>query len=151
MSKELTLVPLLNEKTYELSKSKNVFVFKVPIKASKQLIAAGVKAQFSVDATAVNTTVTKGKTKRTMSITGKRSINSYGTRPRFKKAYVTLKKDQSLPFFESIEEDEAKRESSQEKFDQAAIKQAEKEAKVQGKVDSSAKRRFLRTKKPEGK
>ncbi|HEY1645820.1 MAG TPA: 50S ribosomal protein L23 [Candidatus Saccharimonadales bacterium] len=150
MSKDLFLTPLLNEKTYDLSKSRNVFVFKVPKKSSKQLIASGVKAQFSVDVLSVNTATIKGKAKRTMSITGKRSVNSSGNRPDFKKAYVTLKEGQSLPFFESIEEEEAKRESNQEKFDTAARKQAEKETKTTAKVNTTAKHRFLRTKKPEG-
>jgi ribosomal protein L23 len=150
MSKTLAMLPLLNEKTYELSKSKNVYVFKVPIEVNKQTIAKSIKAQFEVDAVAVNTTHIKGKAKRIMSLTGKRSVNAEGHRPDYKKAYVTLKKDQSLPFFEAVEEAEEKRESNQEKFDKAASKQASKEAKTKN-VDTGSKRRFLRTKKPDGK
>lgn len=150
MSKTVSMLPLINEKTYDLSKSKNVFVFRVPNSINKQAIAQAVKVQFEVDVLSVNTALIKGKAKRTMSLTGKRSLNSEGQRSDFKKAYVTLKEGQSLPFFESVEEAEQKREANQEKFDQAARKQAEKEAKVQ-KVDSSPKRRFLRTKKPESK
>jgi len=151
MSKDLTMKPLLNEKTYELSKSKNVFVFSVDTDANKHVIAKAVKAQFDVDVVSVNTAVSKGKKKRTMSISGKRSVNSYGHRSDFKKAYVTLKAGQSLPFFESIEEDEEKQAKTQERFDKAAEKQAQKETKGV-KTDTGSKRRFLRSsKRPEGK
>jgi len=148
MSKDLTLKPLLNEKTYELSKYRNVFVFSVDPSANKNVIANAVKAQFDVEVVAVNTTVSKGKKKRIMSLSGKRTVNSYGQRPNFKKAYVTLKAGQSLPFFESIEEDEEKQAKNQERFDKAAEKQAQKETK---NSDTGSKRRFLRTKKQEGK
>ncbi len=150
MSKDIAVLPLLNEKTYELSKSKNVFVFHVPKGSNKQTVARAVKAQFEVDVVSVNTINVKGKAKRTMSITGRRSMNSEGRRPDLKKAYVTLKEGQSLPFFESIEEDEEKREANQEKFDKAAQKQSEKEAKGQKIESNSPKRRFLR-KNPESK
>lgn len=132
MSKSLTLVPLLNEKTYELSKSNNVFVFKIPNNANKHSVARAVESQFEVEVVAVNTVNSKGKRKRTMSITGKRSVNSEGKRPDTKKAYVTLKEGNSLPFFEAVEEAEEKRASTQEKFDKVAEKQAKKEAKPKG-------------------
>lgn len=148
------MLPLLNEKTYGLSKSKNVFVFKVPMSTNKPTVARAVQAQFNVEVIAVNTAVVKGKAKRTMSLTGRRSLNSEGHRPDFKKVYVTLKNGQSLPFFESIEEEEEKREANQEKFNQAARKQAEKESKAESKIkaktETTTKRRFLR-KNPEGK
>lgn len=150
MSKDLTMKPLLNEKTYELSKSKNVFVFNVPTDSNKHVIAKAVKAQFDVDVLSVNTTISKGKKKRTMSLSGKRSVNAYGSRPNFKKAYVTLKAGQSLPFFESVEEEEEKQAKTQERFDKAAEKQAQKDSKGNSS-DTGTKRRFLRSKKSEGK
>ncbi len=150
MSKTLAMTPLINEKTYDLSKSKNVYVFDVPSSANKLEVLKAVKAQFEVKIKSVNIMNVKGKAKRTISLTGKKSVNSEGFRPNSKKAYVTLVKDQSLPFFESIDEAEEKREANQEKFDKAAKKQAEKEVKAQ-KVETTAKRHFLRTKKPEGK
>ncbi len=151
MSKDLILKPVLNEKTYTLSKDKNVFVFDVPTDSNKQVISGAIKAQFDVDVTSVNTLTTKGKRKRTMSLSGKRSMNAYGRRPNLKKAYVTLKQGQSLPFFESIEEDQEKQVKNQERFDKAAEKQAQKETKGI-KADTSTKKRFLRSsKRPEGK
>jgi large subunit ribosomal protein L23 len=133
MNKDLTLIPLLNEKTYELSKSKNVYVFKIPNEANKHSVARAIKAQFDVNVIAVNTLNTKGKRKRIVSITGKRSVNAEGKRIDTKKAYVTLKKGDSLPFFEAVEEAEEKRASTQEKFDKVAEKQAKKETKAETK------------------
>ncbi len=150
MSKTLGITPLINEKTYDLSKLKNVYVFDVPTSSNKLEVKKAVKAQFEVEVKSVNMASIKGKAKRTISLTGKRSVNSEGFRPGLKKAYVTLAKDQSLPFFESIDEAEEKREANQEQFDKAAKKQAEKEVKTQ-KADKAPKRRFLMTKKPEGK
>ena len=122
MSKTLAITPLINEKTYDLSKSKNVYVFDVPTSANKLEVLKAVKAQFEVEIKAVNIMNVKGKAKRTMSLTGKRSVNSEGSRPSAKKAYVTLAKDQTCRFFESIDEAEEKREANQEKFDKAAKK-----------------------------
>ncbi|HEY4963685.1 MAG TPA: 50S ribosomal protein L23 [Candidatus Saccharimonadales bacterium] len=147
MSKDVTLVPLLNEKTYELSKSKNVYVFKIPNDANKHTVARAVTAQFDVEVIAVNTLNVQGKRKRIMSITGKRSVNTEGKRVNTKKAYVTLKEGNSLPFFEAVEEAEEKRTSTQEKFDKVAEKQAKKEAKTESKPS----RRILGRAKKEDK
>lgn len=151
MSKTLALKPLINEKTYALFKEKNVYVFSVPKNTNKHEILKAIKEQFNVDVISINTAVTKGKVKRTMSLSGRRAASSYGKRPDFKKAYTTVKKGQALPFFESVEEAEEKRESNQAKFDEAAQKQAEKDSKLNKKASSApTKRRFLQ-KKPESK
>jgi large subunit ribosomal protein L23 len=125
MSKSIALKPRLNEKTYALAE-KRVYVFDVDKSVNKHTIARAVEAQFDVKVLEVNTTNLKGKAKRTISITGKRMVNAEGNRSDVKKAYVTLAKDQSLPFFEAVEEEEAKEEKLQEKIDQAAAKQAAK-------------------------
>jgi large subunit ribosomal protein L23 len=151
MAKDQAIIPIVNEKTYELSKSKNVFVFKVPLTINKPMVAKAVKAQFEVDVETVNIARIKGKVKRTMSLTGKRAMNASGKRPDFKKAYVSIKKGQSLPFFESVDEAEEKREVNQEKFDKVARKQAEKETKSKKTTDAAPKRRFSLSKRPEGK
>ena len=148
MSKSLAVVPLLNEKTYELSKSKNVFVFDVPTTSNKQSIAQAVKAQFDVEVVSVNTVNISGKAKRIMSLTGKRSVNAQGRRRNIKKAYVTLKAGSSLPFFEAIDEEEEKRSSTQSKIETAVKRQETKQAKQ----DSKPRRRLIRSsKRPEGK
>jgi large subunit ribosomal protein L23 len=142
MSKSVMLRPRLSEKTYPLA-AKRVYVFDVEKGVNKHTIARAVEAQFEVKVTEVNTTNIPGKAKRIMNISGRRAINASGKRSDIKKAYVTLAEGFSLPFFDAIEEEEAKEQEVQGKFDKAAAKQADKEAK------KAAPRRGLRRKKAE--
>lgn len=128
MSKTITLKPRLNEKTYGLAESR-VYVFDVDRSVNKHTIARAVETQFAVNVMAVNTTNIPGKSKRIISLTGKRVKNTEGSRGDFKKAYVTLAEGQGLPFFKAIEEEEQKEQAVQEKVDKAAAKQATKDAK----------------------
>lgn len=137
MSKTITLKPRLNEKTYGLAASR-VFVFDVDRSVNKHSIARAVEAQFEVKVTEVNTTNIPGKSKRIMSLTGKRMKNAEGSRNDYKKAYVTLAEGHSLPFFNAIEEEEQKEQATQEKFDKAAAKQAEKTEKAEKKTAKKA-------------
>ncbi|HEX7633556.1 MAG TPA: 50S ribosomal protein L23 [Candidatus Saccharimonadales bacterium] len=141
MSKSLTLRPRLSEKTYGLSAAR-VYVVEVPASANKHTVARAIEAQFEVKVAKVNITNITGKAKRTISITGKRMVNSNGKRSDIKKAYVTLAEGNSLPFFAAIEEEEQSEQKAQEQFDKVAEKQAAKEAKP---------RRGLRKKKEEDK
>lgn len=143
MSKTTSLRPRLNEKTYGLSASR-VYVFEVEKSVNKHTIARAVETQFDVKVTTVNTLNTKGKAKRIISITGKRTKNAEGRRTDIRKAYVTLAEGHSLPFFDAVEAEEAKEQAVQEKVDKAATKQAEKTAKP-------ARRGLLRSKKAEDK
>jgi large subunit ribosomal protein L23 len=137
MSKAITLKPRLNEKTYGLAASR-VYVFDVDRSVNKHSIARAVEAQFEVKVTEVNTANIHGKTKRTMNLTGRRLKNAEGSRPDFKKAYVTLAEGQALPFFDAIEEEERQEQAAQEQFDKAAAKQAEKDEKAAKKASKSA-------------
>ncbi len=128
MSKTITLKPRLSEKTYDLSSSR-VYVMEIPKDVNKHSVARAVESQFEVKVTKVNITNITGKAKRTISISGKRMVNSDGKRNDIKKAYVTLAKGYSLPFFEAVEEEEQKEQNVQEKIDKAATKQAAKDAK----------------------
>lgn len=131
MSKSIALQPRLNEKTYGLAES-NVYVFDVDRSVNKHSIARAVEAQFDVKVVAVNTTNIPGKSKRIISINGKRMKNAEGSRNDFKKAYVTLAKGTALPFFDAIEEEEQKEEATQAKIDKVAQKQAAKDEKKSG-------------------
>ena len=73
--------PLITEKTTMASEAGAV-VFEVAIDANKPQIKEAVEALFDVKVKAVNTTITKGKTKRFR--------GRPGTRKDVKKAYVTL-------------------------------------------------------------
>lgn len=73
--------PVITEKTTMASENGAV-VFEVSIDANKPQIKEAVEALFDVKVKAVNTTITKGKTKRFR--------GRPGTRKDVKKAYVTL-------------------------------------------------------------
>jgi len=145
MSKTIALRPRLNEKTYGLAASR-VYVFDVDRDVNKHAIARAVEAQFEVKVTSVNTTNIAGKSKRIISITGKRLKNAEGSRSDIKKAYVTLAEGHSLPFFNAIEEEDQKEQAVQEKVDKAAAKQASKDAKKDDK-ESKPRRGFRLPKK----
>ncbi len=115
MAKALTLIPRVSEKSYALSQE-NVYVFQVPADSSRHNIAEAVAKQFGVTVTKVNVTNVKGKQKRTIRKGGRQV---FGTRPDIKKAYVTLKDGDHIPFFAS---DDAS-------ADEKPAQQSKKEAK----------------------
>ncbi len=78
---DLILAPVITEKSTMVSEHNQV-VFRVPLTATKPEIKAAVEGLFNVKVTAVNTLISKGKTKRFRGIMGRRSD--------FKKAVVTL-------------------------------------------------------------
>ena len=132
MSKAIVLRPRLSEKTYGLSESR-VYVVEVPKGLNKHEVKKAIEAQFEVKVSKVNVTNIPGKAKRTISLSGKRMTNSEGKRSDIRKAYVTLAEGSSLPFFAAVEEEEAKEEALQEKFDKVQAKQAIKEEKSKGR------------------
>jgi large subunit ribosomal protein L23 len=73
--------PVITEKATMASEA-NAVVFEVAIDANKPQIKEAVEALFGVKVKSVNTTITKGKTKRFR--------GQLGTRRDVKKAYVTL-------------------------------------------------------------
>ncbi len=99
MSKELFLVPRISEKSFGLA-SNNVYMFTVPATANKMEIKAAVQEQFKVTVENVNTSVAKGKAKKSYR-KGLQPID--GQRKNQKRAYVTLKEGDSIPFFEESE------------------------------------------------
>ncbi len=78
---DVVLTPVITEKATMASEA-NALVFEVSMDATKPLIREAVETLFSVKVKAVNTTITKGKTKRFR--------GRPGTRKDVKKAYVTL-------------------------------------------------------------
>ena len=113
--------PRLSEKSYAMSKITNTFAFDVPQDINKYEVAAAVEKQFEVTVNTVRLVNRKGKVKRVMNLTGKRSSNRKGVQPDMKKAYVTLAAGSHLPFFEAAEKEA-------EKARKAAAKQPEKTA-----------------------
>lgn len=98
MSKTLLLTPRISEKSYLLSQSNNVYVFDVPLSANQLQIEKAVEEQYSVTVEEVRTLIAKGKAKRTAL---KRRQPRMGKRNDVKKAYVTLKKGDSISVFET--------------------------------------------------
>ena len=79
--------PVITEKTTMASENGAV-VFEVAIDAAKPQIKEAVEALFGVKVKAVNTTITKGKTKRFRGQPGRRKD--------VKKAYVTLEEGNTI-------------------------------------------------------
>lgn len=102
MDKTMTLYPRISEKAYALSEAHNTYVVEVPGDANKLSVAGAVRVQFGVTVTNVRMVNVKGKTKRTVRKGGRPTM---GKRSDVKKAYVTLKEGDSLPFFADVKEE----------------------------------------------
>lgn len=79
--------PLITEKTTMASENGAV-VFEVAIDSNKPIIKEAVEALFGVKVKAVNTSITKGKSKRFR--------GQMGRRKDVKKAYVTLEEGNTI-------------------------------------------------------
>jgi large subunit ribosomal protein L23 len=123
--KDVILTPRMSEKAYAMSQVDGIktYVLEVPLSANKHTVARAVSSQFEVTVTAVRTTTTKGKRKRTVRKNG-RAVN--GVRSDIKKAYITLKAGDELPIFVEEAAEDAKAAEAEAK---AAKKAAKKEAK----------------------
>ena len=123
------LKPRLSEKAYGTAQATNTFVIDVPAELNKHEITDAVEKQFEVQVASVRTVNRKGKAKRIMNTTGKRSSNRQGVQSDIKKAYVTLKAGSHLPFFEAEEKEAAEAVKAAEKADKKTLKKAPKEEK----------------------
>ena len=92
----LFVFPRPTEKAYAQSLN-NVYVFNVPLSATKRDIAASVEAQFDVKVTSVTTLIQSGKSVRFNR--GKRRFPGTTNRKDAKKAYVTLAQGSSIQVF----------------------------------------------------
>jgi large subunit ribosomal protein L23 len=88
--------PLVTEKTTIQKEDNNQVAFRVRMDANKIEIRQAVENLLGVEVTAVNTSITRGKSKRM----GK----SMGKRPNWKKAVVTLKPGEEVEFFEALDD-----------------------------------------------
>ncbi|MGP1956294.1 MAG: 50S ribosomal protein L23 [Arsenophonus sp. NC-PE1-MAG3] len=82
--------PHISEKASTIMEKSNTIVLKVAKDATKSEIKATVQKLFEVEVNGVNTLLVKGKIKR--------HAQRIGHRSDWKKAYVALKKGQSLDF-----------------------------------------------------
>lgn len=121
--------PRLSEKSFALSQSTNTFAFDVPSEMNTVEIANEVKKQFDVEVKRVRLVNRKGKVKRVMNLTGRRSSNRKGTQSDMKKAYVTLAVGSHLPFFQAEEKEVAE---AKKAADKKADKKADDKPKATG-------------------
>ncbi len=98
---ELLLTPVVSEKALALVENVNTYAFNVPKNASKIAVAHAVEGRYKVKVVSVNTTTHKGKSVQTLAQRGRRRIT--GKRATTKKAYVTLKKGDSIALFEGAQ------------------------------------------------
>ncbi len=83
--------PLITEKTSLQKETGPIVAFEVSIVANKIEIKQAVEKAFDVKVKNVNTSLVAGKVKRVG--------RSFGKRPNWKKAYVTLEEGSSIDFF----------------------------------------------------
>jgi large subunit ribosomal protein L23 len=86
--------PLVTEKGSQLRERANTYQFEVARDANKLEIKQAVEAMFSVKVVSVRTAIQHGKAKRLGRFVGRR--------PDWKKAVVTLAKDNTIALFEQI-------------------------------------------------
>ena len=94
---QIIIKPAITEKgTHLISKSK--YVFHVQQNANKAEIKKAIKKIYKVDALKINIIFYKGKKKRI----GR--TRNFTQLPNYKKAIITIKKDQKIEGFESVKE-----------------------------------------------
>ena len=86
--------PIITERSAYLKERGNKIIFQVDVNANKRDIKKAVEKVFNVNVMDVNTLNVKGKVKRF----GK----SFGKRPDWKKAIVTLKEGDKIELLEGI-------------------------------------------------
>ena len=118
--KPIAIKPRLSEKAYGLLESLNVYVFEVPEGANKQAVSEAVKGQYKVDVTGVRIAKSAAKTRRIVKRRGR--SNYRGKSQGIRKAYVSLKEGDTLPFFAATKEQEAKEAKAEQKARKAEKK-----------------------------
>ncbi|MGD8779018.1 MAG: 50S ribosomal protein L23 [Ignavibacteria bacterium] len=90
--------PLITEKMTGLTESQKKYGFIVDVNANKIEIAKAIESKFDVNVVSVNTIKYKGKTKTQFTRRGRFT----GKTPKFKKAIVTLKDDQTIDIYGEV-------------------------------------------------
>ena len=131
--RSIQYIPRATEKAYSLE-GQHVYMFFVPMKASKQEIARRVAEEFKVTVLDVKTVIRKGKPTRFSR--GKHAYPGITFRQDHKVAYITVKAGDKIPVFEEDKKEEAKADAKAKK---KTAKKAEKPAKKVAKADAKAK------------
>lgn len=95
---KILIKPVLTEKMAILQERNNKFAFIVPKDCNKNVIKQAVEQKFDVRVIKVATINQSGKQKQLTVKSGGRTIRTSGFRPSYKKAIVTLHKDDNIDF-----------------------------------------------------
>jgi len=98
MATNVLIKPIVTEKSTKSSEKLLKYAFKVNKEANKLEIKKAVEAAYNVQVDTVNTQVTVGKKKSRQT---KRGVAT-GIKAAYKKAYVTLKKGETIDFYGSV-------------------------------------------------
>jgi large subunit ribosomal protein L23 len=124
--KTLSLIPHISEKAYQMSIF-GTYIFDVPTDANKAEIARLVESKYEVSVITVNVLNRKGKKARSIRL-GSKTQPIYGTRSRTKKAYVKLKKGETIQI-EAFSEVQAQADQVDEPKKEKKAKQVKKISK----------------------
>jgi ribosomal protein L23 len=105
MENQMIIKSRVSEKAYKLTQDNNVYMFVVPKSANKITVSKAVATQFKVTVLNVRIANLPDKAKRSMRAGGRKV--SKGVQSGVKKAYVTVKKGDSIPVF-AAEDEKAK-------------------------------------------
>ena len=98
MSTNVLIKPIISEKSTKSTEKLNRYAFKVQRAANKLEIKKAIEQTYSVQVEDVNTVTTVGKAKVRQT---KRGM-AQGMKAPYKKAYVTLKKGETIDFFGNV-------------------------------------------------
>ncbi len=103
MKQQILIKPIITEKATKLADKQNVYAFVVRKDSNKIEVKNAVEKMFSVSVEKVNTAMMPGKPK---SRNTKTTIVK-GTKPSYKKAYVTLQQGDRIEIFGNTEDEAA--------------------------------------------
>jgi large subunit ribosomal protein L23 len=95
MAKHILIKPVITEKSTRLADKRDTYSFVVRRDANKLEIGAAVEKMFNVSVERVNTAVIPGKPKSRSS----KTAIVRGSKPSYKKAFVTLSPGEKIDFF----------------------------------------------------
>ncbi|MBN2279240.1 MAG: 50S ribosomal protein L23 [Candidatus Marinimicrobia bacterium] len=98
--KSVIIRPILTEKVTLMSEDLKKYAFEVTKDANKLQIKDAIEKKFDVKVTDVTTINVKGKRKEMSVRSGGRVIRTRGRRRDWKKAIVTLHKEDSIDFYQ---------------------------------------------------
>ncbi len=103
MTKLAMISPVVSEKAYAQSLN-NVYTFNAPVSLNKNEIRDAIESQFNVTVVSIKTQIQTGKSIRFSR--GKKRFPGLTKRRDTKKVYATLKSGDSLPVFDTVEQNE---------------------------------------------